>query len=216
MTEFRIRKLAELIEGWRQTTVVRDLTNALADELSGGKEAFREAPLPKDLVRERLPPGIEGVSLLVLRPKAKTDLHKHPNSVQHSAILFGTGTVTVGRRTDVAQPFDPALPQRSIYVIRENMPHAFEAYNEPMVVLSFQTAIPGELRELRAGTARQEQEERPRRAESGDKARKAPAGGRRDKPGPRAGHGRRDKPSPRAGGRRGDKPGPRTGRGRPR
>jgi mannose-6-phosphate isomerase-like protein (cupin superfamily) len=204
VTEFRIRKLAELIEGWRQTTVVRDLTNRLADELSGGKEAFREAPLPEALVRDRLPPGIAAASLLVLRPKSKTGLHKHPNSVQHSAVLFGTGTVTLGRKTDVAQPFDPALPQRSIYVIRENMPHAFEAYNEPMVVITFQTAGPQALRELRAGTARPEREGPPRRTPPREKERKSPASGRRDKPGPRGGRGR------------GDKPGPRTGRGRPR
>lgn len=209
MTEFRIRKLAELVEGWRQTTAVRALAERLEDELAGGREAFREAPLPEALVRDRLPPGIACASLLVLKPKGKTEPHKHPNSVQHFAVLSGTGTVMVGRRTDVAQPFDPALPQRSIYVIRENIPHAFEAYNEPMVVLSFQTVKAEDLRELRVATARREEEGGPRRAASREKAARPrdrsarPSGsGRRDKAGSRPGRGRAGKPGSRSGGRR--------------
>jgi len=148
MTHFRIAKLAQLVEGWRQTSVVRALADELTDKVVRGKAPFEGAPLPESLVKGRLPPGIACAWVFVIKPKTPTPVHKHPNSVQHTACIAGTGTVMIGQRTDVLQPFDPAYPLKSVYVIAEGVPHAFEAFNDPLVFLSFHTVAPEDLIEV--------------------------------------------------------------------
>jgi quercetin dioxygenase-like cupin family protein len=148
MTTFRIAKLASLVEGWSRTTQVRSLAAALTAKVLKGKSSFEGAPLAEELTRGRLPAGIQSAWIFVLRPKTKTPLHKHPNSVQYTSAIAGTGTITIGRRFEVLQPFDPAYPDKSVYVIPENTPHAFEVYNDPVVVMSFHTAKAEEIVEV--------------------------------------------------------------------
>lgn len=154
MTTFRIAKLAGLVGGWSRTTQVRSLIEQLTEKVAHSKEPHLGAPLPDDVVAHRLPPGIGSAWIFVIKPKATTPAHKHPNSIQHSAFLSGQGVAIIGRQKGIIQPFDPAYPERSLYVIPENVPHSFEAYNEPLVILSFHTVAPEDLIETEVGTGK--------------------------------------------------------------
>ena len=145
MTNFRIARLAKLVDGWKETSQVRALAARLESEVLKGKDPFVGSPLPEALVSGRLPPGIASAWVFVERPQCASPPHSHPNSVQHCTVVSGTGMVRIGRRTSVIQPFDPAYPDRSIYVIPENTPHAFESFNEPLVILSFHTVPAADL-----------------------------------------------------------------------
>lgn len=139
MTMYRIKVLAELVDGWRRVSQVRDIVQELTASVLKGQEPFLGKPLPEELVHGRFPPGIESAWVFVLKPKTRTPAHKHPNSVQHMAVIEGGGLYTIGGKSDYLQPFDPAFPVRSIYVIPQNTPHAFEPGHEPLVVMSFHT-----------------------------------------------------------------------------
>jgi mannose-6-phosphate isomerase-like protein (cupin superfamily) len=156
MTTFRISKLAQLVGGWGKTSLVRSVTEDLIAQLEKSKQPFAGASLPTEFTKGRLPPGIRSAWIFVIKPKAKPPLHRHPNSIQHMAVLSGGGHYTIGRRNDVLQPFDPAFPERSLYVIPENMPHTFEPANEHLVVMSFHTAADDELveEEVESGSRR--------------------------------------------------------------
>jgi len=174
MTTFRIRKLAELVDGWRRVSQVRAAVAELTEGVLKGKDAFLERRLPDELVRGRFPPGIESATVLVVRPQSRTPGHKHPNSVHHLSVIEGGGSFHIGSRSDFLQPFDPAFPDRSVYVIPEGVPHAFESGHEPLVILTFHTVPLAELVEVAAET------EKPR-----DRAEKRTAPGRtRGKIGP--------------------------------
>jgi quercetin dioxygenase-like cupin family protein len=139
VTTYRIKKLAELVDGWRKVSQVRDVVQELTESVLKGKEPFLGKPLPRELVHGRFPPGIESAWVFVLKPKTRTPAHRHPNSVQHMAVIDGGGLYFIGGRSDYLQPFDPAFPIKSIYVIPQNTPHAFEPGHEPLVVMSFHT-----------------------------------------------------------------------------
>ncbi len=145
MTNFRIAKLAKLVDGWKETSQVRAMVARLDAEAAKGKAPFAGAPLPEALVSGRLPPGIASAWVFVQRAKCSADPHSHPNSVQHCTVVSGSGMVRIGRRASVIQPFDPAYPDRSIYVIPENTPHAFESFNEHLVIMSFHTVAAADL-----------------------------------------------------------------------
>ena len=108
MTMYRIRKLAELVDGWRKVSQVRDIVRELTESVLAGKEPFLGKPLPQELVHGRFPPGIESAWVFVLKPKTRTPAHRHPNSVQHMAVIDGGGMYFIGGRSDYLQPFDPA------------------------------------------------------------------------------------------------------------
>ena len=148
MTTFRIATLVRLVDGWKETSQVRGLILTLAERAEEGKNLFAGAPLPEDLVGNRLPAGIASAWAFVIRPATRLPAHTHPNSVQHTAVLSGAGMSHIGRRSAILQPFDPAYPDRSIYVIPENTPHAFESFHEPLVVLSFHTVSAADLVEV--------------------------------------------------------------------
>jgi mannose-6-phosphate isomerase-like protein (cupin superfamily) len=152
MTNFRIAKLAQLVNGWKETSQVKALIEQVDDRAMMGKVPFAGSPLPESLTAGRLPPGIRSAWVFVQRPKASPPPHKHPNSVQHMAVIAGTGMCRIGRRASVIQPFDPAYPDQSIYVIPENTPHSLESFNEPLVILSFHTALAEDLEEVDADT----------------------------------------------------------------
>lgn len=154
MTMYRIKKLAELVDGWRRVSQVRAAVAELTKQVLGGKEPFLGKPLPDELVQGRFPPGIQSAWVFVLKPETLTPSHKHPNSVQHMAVIEGSGRFIIGAKEDYLQPFDPAFPERSIYVIPEGVPHAFEPGHEPLVVLSFHTVPADKLVEVEVASER--------------------------------------------------------------
>ena len=152
MTNFLIARLAKLVGGWKETTQVKALVLRLDDQAMMGKTVFAGAPLPDTLIAGKLPPGIKSAWAFVQRPKVIGPAHKHPNSIQHMALIAGTGMSHIGKKSEVLQPFDPAYPEKSIYVIPENTPHAFESFNEPLVFLSFHTVVAEKLVEVDIAT----------------------------------------------------------------
>ncbi len=148
MTMYRIKTLAELVDGWRKTSLARNLASELLERLKEGKAPFEGAPLPDALVKKRLPAGIKSAWMFVLRAETTTPSHYHPNSVQYMAVIGGGGTALIDGRESVLRPFDPAFPGKSLYVIAEKVPHAFETGLEPVIVLSFHTVEAGELIEV--------------------------------------------------------------------
>ena len=70
------------------------------------------------------------------------------------AIVAGTGMTHIGLKSAVIQPFDPAYPVRSIYVIPEGVAHSLESFNEPLVILSFHTVPAEDLEEVEMESGR--------------------------------------------------------------
>jgi len=136
-----------LLEGWKETSIVRDCAEDILEELSV-KNPFAGRMLPADFIGDRLPPEIKSAWVFVIRPKSIAHSHRHPNSVQHMAVIRGSGKATIGRETFQLRPFDPAFPVDTIYVIEKNIPHEIEAGNEPLVLLSFHTVEPEKLIEI--------------------------------------------------------------------
>ena len=95
MTMYRIKTLAELVDGWRKTSLARNLANELLERLKEGKAPFEGAPLPEALVKKRLPAGIKSAWMFVLRAETTTPSHYHPNSVQHMAVIGGGGAAVI-------------------------------------------------------------------------------------------------------------------------
>jgi len=151
MTSFKLRKLATLIEGWKETSFVRKTAKDISAELSV-KVPFAGTALPQDFVHDRLPPEIKSAWVFVIRPRGVAPSHLHPNSVQHMAVIGGTGNATVAGKTFQLRPFDPAFPFETIYVIDQNVSHSVEAGNESLVLLSFHNVLPDELIEIEAET----------------------------------------------------------------
>lgn len=151
MTSFRLRKLATLIEGWKETSFVRKTAKEIGAELSV-EVPFAGMALPSEFIHNRLPPEIKSAWVFVIRPRGVAPSHTHPNSVQHMAVIGGTGDATVAGESFRLRPFDPAFPVETIYVIDQNVPHSVEAGNEPLVLLSFHTVLPHELIEIEAET----------------------------------------------------------------
>jgi quercetin dioxygenase-like cupin family protein len=154
MTTFRIQKLHALVGGLKETTLVRDLVRDLEAKMKASGKPFEGAPMPVGLIADRLPPGILSAWVFVLRPRTPTPAHQHPNSIQHMAVIQGGGLGLIGTKQFVLQPYDPAFPERSVYVIPAGTAHAFEAGNEILAVMSFHTVSAEDLVEVEVDIAR--------------------------------------------------------------
>lgn len=148
MTTYRIRILHELVGGLKETTAVRTLVRELEARLQRSRKPYEGAPLPEELVSGRLPAGILSAWIFVLPPDKATPPHRHPGSVQHSAVISGGGWGWADGRRFELQPYDPAFPERSMLVIPENLPHAFQPGHEGLVLMSFHTVRAEDLQEV--------------------------------------------------------------------
>jgi oxalate decarboxylase/phosphoglucose isomerase-like protein (cupin superfamily) len=72
----------------------------------------------------------------------------HPNSVQHTAVIKGSGKIIIGKDEKEVQTFDPQEMQLIWHVIAKNVPHAVANGGRTMVVFSFHTCTPSELLEI--------------------------------------------------------------------
>ena len=148
---------------------LQDLTNlaekALASEdillmielskkkIEKSKEPFIWEVLSERLLRGTFPEGIRSAWMFFLRPNSSSPSHRHPNSVQYSAIVEGGGMIRIGKVQKKIQIFDP-LRRQAWYVIRTNVPHEFITGIRTNVVLSFHTVRPNELIEVETSTGR--------------------------------------------------------------
>jgi quercetin dioxygenase-like cupin family protein len=141
--------LADLVIAWEMLPEVRETIRRLADGLESSREPF----LGEALTVGGLPPGIASAWIFVLRPGILTPAHRHPNSIQHMAVLSGAGVLLSGGNPEPLRRFDPA--GKVIHVIGRDVPHAFEVHGEPLVVLSFHTVSPQELLEVEVVSGRE-------------------------------------------------------------
>jgi quercetin dioxygenase-like cupin family protein len=87
------------------------------------------------------------VWVFVLHPNTDTPPHRHPNSVQYTAVVAGRGAVTIeGERSDL-ESFELSRPS-TVCAISKNAAHGFHVGTDPLVVISFHTAAADALVEV--------------------------------------------------------------------
>lgn len=84
----------------------------------------------------------------------RTIAHYHPNSVQHMAVISGSGYVEIGGRRSELRPFTPG-DLNAWHVIGQNVSHELFPAEDDVVVLSFHTAAAADLIEIQTECARQ-------------------------------------------------------------
>jgi len=101
-------------------------------------------PLP-----EGLPEDIQSAWIFVLKSGVPSGCHYHPNSVQHMAMVEGSGRSTVGGQSRNMLTFSTTRSLEDIwYVIEPGVEHEFFPEGGDMVVISFHTCPAHELEEI--------------------------------------------------------------------
>ena len=126
----------------------------LKREIIESEEPFIWRVLSEQLLGEAFPNGIQSGWIFVLKPNTHTPSHYHPNSIQYTAVIEGTGKIKIGREEKELQTFDPERRQPMWYVIPKNVPHAVITRDLAMVVFSFHTCPPGKLLEVETSSGR--------------------------------------------------------------
>jgi len=112
------------------------------------KEPFTWNVLSERLLGEPFPKGIQSAWIFALRPNIRILSHYHPNSVQHTTVVKGSGKIIIGEDEKEIQTFDQQEMQSIWHVIAKNVPHAVATGDRVMVVFSFHTCAPSELLEI--------------------------------------------------------------------
>jgi len=126
----------------------------LKEEIIGSEEPFIWKVLSEQPLLEKFPHGVQSGWVFALKPNTSTPPHRHPNSVQYTAITEGSGTIRIGKREREIQTFDPQKNQLTWYVIPKNVPHSVDTREQAVVVLSFHTCPPNELIEVETSSGR--------------------------------------------------------------
>ena len=111
-------------------------------------EPFTWKVLSGRLLRESFPKEIQSAWIFALKPNIRTHSHYHPNSVQHTSVIKGSGKIIIGKDEKEVQTFDPQGMHPIWHVIAKNVPHAVTTGGRAMVVFSFHTCTPNELLEI--------------------------------------------------------------------
>lgn len=126
------------------------LVDALKDELPHTSEPFVWSTIDLESITVPLPESIKSSWIFVLKKDVPSGCHYHPNSIQHMVVIEGEGTSRVG--TISGQMRRLGEPDASLedlwYVIREGVPHEFVPSGSDVVVVSFHTCAPDELKEI--------------------------------------------------------------------
>jgi len=103
-----------------------------------------------------LPENIRSVWIFVLKSGVPSGCHYHPNSVQHMAVVEGSGrSVVAGRSREMLEYANTGHPLEDIwYVIEPGEEHEFFPEGGDMVVISFHTCEAHELEEINASGER--------------------------------------------------------------
>ena len=112
------------------------------------QEPFTWKVLSEKLLGEPFPKGIQSAWIFALKPNIRIPSHYHPNSVQHTAVIKGSGKIIIGKDEKKVQTFDPQGIHPIWHVIAKNVPHAVATGDRVMVILSFHTCAPSELLEM--------------------------------------------------------------------
>ena len=133
---------------------VSQMIKRLKMEILCSDEPFIWEVLPEKLVGEVFSAGIRSGWVFVLKPNCKTPTHCHPNSVQYTAVLEGSGRIRIGGEEKEIRLFDPSCNEAAWYIIDEGVPHMVITGDAPMVVISFHTCPSDELLEVETRSGR--------------------------------------------------------------
>ena len=120
----------------------------LETEILESKESFTWKVLSERLLGEPFPKGIQSAWIFALKLNIRILSHYHPNSVQHTTVVKGSGKIIIGEDEKEIQTFDQQEMQSIWHVIAKNVPHAVATGDRVMVVFSFHTCAPSELLEI--------------------------------------------------------------------
>lgn len=126
----------------------------LKREIAESEEPFIWRVLSEQLLGEAFPDGIQSGWIFVLKPNTRTPSHYHPNSVQHTAVIEGSGKIKIGREEKELQTFDLQRRQTMWYIVPKNLPHAVTTRDLAMVVFSFHTCPSSRLLEVETSSGR--------------------------------------------------------------
>ena len=125
------------------------LVDELKDQLPHTSEPFVWSTIDLDSITAPLPETIKSSWIFVLKKDVPSGCHYHPNSIQHMVMIEGEGTSKVGAISREMRRFDETNSLDDVwYVIREGVPHEFFPSDADVVVVSFHTCAPDELKEI--------------------------------------------------------------------
>lgn len=125
--------------------------NFLKEKILESEESFIWRVLSEQLLEEKLPNGIRSGWIFVLKPNTHTPSHYHPNSVQYTLVIEGSGKIEIGQKK---MTIPDLQSNEGWYVIPKNVPHAVTVKEKVMVVLSFHTCPSNELLEIETQSGR--------------------------------------------------------------
>lgn len=148
MSNTDLKQLTRLTKKALRTPHILRMTELLEEKILESKEPFTWKVLSKKLLGEPFPKGIQSAWIFTLKPNIRIPSHYHPNSVQHTAVIKGSGKIIIGKDEKEVQTFDPREMQLIWHVIAKNVSHAVATGDRAMVVFSFHTCAPSELLEI--------------------------------------------------------------------
>ena len=152
-TEY-LPQLNEAVAQLIATTDFPNRVNTLKQQLQDTPEPFVWSTIDLGGLATSLPESIKSGWIFVLKKHVPSGCHFHPNSVQHMVMIEGEGTSDVGGVTGEMRRFgEPgSAPENVWYVIPVGVPHEFFPRATDVVVVSFHTCEPHELKEVSCGS----------------------------------------------------------------
>jgi hypothetical protein len=154
--EDRLTRLTEAVHHLLGQPQIIQTIDRLKRDVGASEGPFVWSVIGADVDLSQLPADIKSAWIFVLKKDTPSICHFHPNSIQHMAVIEGSGSAAIdGVRTPLRR-FDTSRAIESLWtVIDKNVPHEFFPDRTDMVVLSFHTCAADDLIEIECGTGRQ-------------------------------------------------------------
>ena len=154
--EDRLTRLTEAVQHLLGRPQIIQTIDRLKRDVGDSLGPFVWSVIGADVDLSRLPADIKSAWIFVLKKDTPSICHFHPHSIQHMAVIEGSGSAEIdGARTPL-QCFDTSKAIDSLWTVRDkNVPHEFFPDHTDMVVLSFHTCAADDLIEIECGTGRQ-------------------------------------------------------------
>lgn len=127
---------------------VKEIITDLKAKLPHAQEPFIWKALDIESFKDKLPPEIQSAWIFVLKRNIPSEVHYHPNSIQHTIMIEGQGKAKIGRQWKDLNLFSPDKIE-SWCIIDKDIPHEFYPKKQDMTVLSFHTCSCHELLEVK-------------------------------------------------------------------
>jgi len=133
---------------------ILQIMERLKVEILESDEPFVWEVVPEELLEEVFSLGVRSGWVFVLKPSCETPVHFHPNSVQFTTVIEGSGRIRIGGEEKKVRLFDEVHPESCWYIIGRGVPHSITTGEVPMVVVSFHTCPPDEVLEVESESGR--------------------------------------------------------------